>query len=163
MRIFSRRSFLALTFAVIAVPCALFVIPAPLSGYWHTPISECLCNSKNLLSFQDGVVYRWASGHGIVKEVSGTYERSVYWVKWHTPDGVVEIRPGWFLMDIRVPSSSRAGHTQSYWGFRELRPGYIREVLKTERAEPVKRPVGMPGDSPFSQPSQAPALLSPAP
>jgi hypothetical protein len=117
--------------AAIGIPCFLWVFPAPLSGYWHTPLSDCLCDSKNLLSFQDGKAYEWATGHGQVREQSGTYTRGVYWGKWNPGKEQVEIRPGWFFTRVRV-----GGNTS--WRYRELRPGYIRQVLATKMKKPYQ-------------------------
>ena len=129
-----------LTVAAIAIPCALWIIPAPLSGYWHTPLSDCLCDSKNLLSFQDGKAYQCASGHGIVREEYGTYRRGIYSGSWITGKETVEIRPGWFLIQVRMPKDGTNFGGVTFWGFRELRPGYIKEVLATKQRKQPNKP-----------------------
>jgi len=126
--------------AAIAIPCALWIIPAPLSGYWHTPLSDCLCDSKNLLYFQDGKAYQWASGHGIVREEHGTYRRGIYWGTWITGKEKVEIRPGWFLIRLRMPKNAGDFGGRTFWGFRELRPDYIKEVLATKKRQRPDKP-----------------------
>jgi hypothetical protein len=133
MRTRTRRILTCVAIAAVGLPCALWVIPAPLSGYWHTPLSDCLCDSKNLLSFQDGKAYEWASGHGKAREQFGTFTRGTYWGRWNTGKEEVEIRPGWFLIRTRV-----GGNT--YWGYRELRPSYIREALATKKKKPEQPP-----------------------
>ena len=143
-----KRILVAIACATIGVPAALLIIPAPLAGYWHTPVSDCLCDSKNLLAFQDGVAYVWASGHGEVRVDSGRYERGLYWLNWHTKKGVVEVRPGWLLMRIRMPKEKDGGGGWAFWGYRELRPSYIKEVLSTMQKEPRKPPAGNPKTSP---------------
>ena len=148
MKTRARRIFIAVACATLGIPCALLLIPAPLAGYWHTPLSDCLCDSKNLLAFQNGVVYEWASGHGEVREDSGRYERDLYWLKWHTKKGVVEVRPGWFLMRIRMPEERDGSGGRTFWGYRELRPSYIKEVLNTKKKEPRKPPAGNTGIAP---------------
>ncbi len=142
-----KRKLVAIVCATIGVPCALLIIPAPLSGYWHTPLSDCLCDSKNLLSFQDGVAYEWANGHGEVKKESGRYKRELYWVKWQVKEGVVQIRPGWFFMRIKLPKEMGFGDGQTCLGYRELRPGYIKEVLNTKMKEPNKPAAGITGNA----------------
>ena len=113
-------------------------IPAPLSGYWHTPMSDCLCDSKNLLVFEDGKVFLWASAHGLAREPRGTYRRHLWWVTWDkvevTREGEererVELRPGWFFMKLRSDDERFLGG-RDWTGWRETRPDYIREVLAT--------------------------------
>lgn len=117
--------------------CLAIVIPAPLSGYWHTPLSDCLCDSKNLLSFQDGTAYRWATAHGVSKEPFGTYDQTLYTAKWSTADGVVTVWPGWIFMRISKPGDP---DEKVYWGFRELRLGYIREVLDSKNPNRLLQP-----------------------
>jgi hypothetical protein len=143
-----KRTLAVVACATIGLPCALLIIPAPLSGYWHTPLTDCLCDSKNLLSFQDGVAYQWASGHGEVKKESGRYERGLYWVKWHAKEGVVKVRPGWLLMRIKMPKEMKSIGGMTLWGYRELRPGYIKEVLNTKKKETNKPAPGNAGVAP---------------
>ena len=83
--------------AGIGIACAFWIVPAPLAGYWHTPLSDCLCDSKNLIAFEGGKVYQWASGHGQVKEEFGTYRRGVYWAEWNTGEGTGK-RSSWLVL-----------------------------------------------------------------
>jgi hypothetical protein len=117
--------------AVTTMAC--WLVPAPLAGYWHTPFSDCLCNSKNLLVFEDGRVFQWASGHGVAKEPAGTYRRHGWWVTWDRGrDGEqVELRPGWIFMELRSPASASPFPERISRGYREWRLDYIREVLAT--------------------------------
>ena len=127
---------------------ALWIIPAPLSGYWHTPVTDCLCDSKNLLVFEGGNSYEWATGHGKSREPSGTYERGLYWTQWHHgKDGRIEIKPGWFLMRIKLTSPEG---TIKSWGWRELRPGFIKEVLNSSRTG-VEKPISL---QPYNLPKE---------
>jgi len=102
------------------------IVPAPLSGYWHTPQSDCLCNSTNLLRFEGGQSLEWATAHQIRGQVSGRYEKSGYWYVWNHGNEVHRIKPGWFLMTIK----SADGQT---WGWRELNRKVIREVTDASR------------------------------
>jgi hypothetical protein len=122
-----------ISIAGFGIVFALLIIPAPLSGYWHTPLSDCLCDSKNLIAFQDGKVYGWASAHGLVKQELATYGRGVYCREWNTEKDRVTIRPGWFWMRITMPKDAEHPDETVYWGSRELRPGYIKEVLNTKK------------------------------
>lgn len=119
----------------VAVVVLLFFLPAPHSGYWHTPLSDCLCDSKNLLSFEKGTAYRWASAHGISRQPSGSYERGVYSIRWQTDDGVVLVTPGWLLVRVKMPQDRPYIGGKTYWGVRELRPGYIQGALNTKPLE----------------------------
>ena len=119
--------------AVALSVAAWWLVPAPLNGYWHTPISDCLCDSKNLIVFEEGRVFRWASAHGLVREPLGTYRRNFWWVTWDTGKERVELRPGWFLMRVRMDGNFAASDA-AYWGYREWRRDYIREVLATKPA-----------------------------
>ena len=121
-------------FAVIGV--AYFAIPAPLSGYWHTVYSDCMCDSKNLLKFEDGKAFRWAAGHDIIKEDFGTYERHGYWYRWQLKKETIWIKPGWFHMKIR------SQHGMLFPGERELRSDYIKEVINHKKQETNKSDAG---------------------
>ena len=110
-----------------------WIVPAPLIGYWHTPLSDCLCDSKNLIVFEEGKVFRWASAHGLVREPLGTYRRNFWSVTWDTGKERVELRPGWFFMRVRMDKSFAASDV-AYWGYREWSRDYIREVLATKPA-----------------------------
>jgi len=120
--------------------------PAPLSGYWHTPLSDCLCDSKNLLKFENGTAYTWASAHGVVKAPAGSYRRGIYTAEWNSEEGKMIIWPNWFFMKITVDKSVPYLGGNTYWGYRELSPSYISYVLKTEKTEPNKalEPTTMP-------------------
>jgi hypothetical protein len=123
-----------ITFGIMmaAMGLAYAAIPAPLGGYWHTGYSDCMCDSKNLLKFEDGKAFRWAAGHDIIKEDFGTYERHGYWYRWQHKNETIWIKPGWFHMKIR---------SQQYMlfsGERELRSDYIEEVITHKKKEPDK-------------------------
>jgi hypothetical protein len=116
-----------------------WIVPKPLSGYWHTPYSDCLCSSKNLLQFRDGKAYRWATAHNIVGEPYGTYRRGIWWVHWDTGEEVVRIRPGFFFIELRSPDDHPNLKGMKWKGYREWRREYISEVLSTEKKnEPNK-------------------------
>ena len=120
-------------FSISAMVAVWWLVPAPLTGFWHTPVSDCLCDSKNLIVFEDGKVFRWASGHGLVREPLGTYRRDFWRVTWDTGKERVELRPGWLFMRLRM--DARLGYPgAACWGFREWRRDYIREVLATKPA-----------------------------
>jgi len=154
MKILTRMA-LALT----ATPCLLWLVPAPLSGYWHTPLTDCLCDSNNLLSFQDGKAYEWASGHGIVKEENGTYRRGIYWAEWKTTKKstlakTFQVRPGWFFIRIKMARDPNYPSWETFWGYRELRPSFINEVLATKQRTP--RPAGAThGSQPIRPPTNS--------
>jgi hypothetical protein len=141
----------------LAVLVLVAALPAPHFGYWHTPMSDCLCDSKNLLKFEDGTAYRWASAHGIVREPFGEFERGIYSMRWHTHDGIVTVTPGWLFIRIKMPDDTPYVDGSVYWGIRELRPSYIREALanQTEHpgtGQPATRPVDKPEGSEKPQP-----------
>jgi hypothetical protein len=118
------RTRLIVTFATLTL--AWLIVPAPVSGYWHTPLTDCLCHSTNLLRFEDGQSLEWATGHRIHRQVSGRYEKAGYWYVWDHGDEVHQIKPGWFLMRIK----SVEGQT---WGWRELNWKTIRQITEVAR------------------------------
>jgi hypothetical protein len=129
----TKRRWLLRAGCVVALAAGVAcLVPAPLAGYWHTPYSDCLCASKNLLVFEDGHVFRWASGHGLVKEPYGTYRRHYLWVTWDTGTEIIELRPGWFFMRLRPPAEEPYQQNITRLGCREWRRDYIREVLATK-------------------------------
>lgn len=131
-----RRLLLGFCSTVLLLVAAWWTVPAPLSGYWHTPLSDCLCASKNLLVFEeDSQVYLWSTAHRRVREPQGSYTREGRWVVWQNGEETVRLRPGWWLMRIQVENSPPSG----WIGRRELDPAYIREVLATKPA-PAARP-----------------------
>ena len=134
-----RKRIVRFALVATAVLAVAWVAPKPLSGFWHTPYSDCLCSSKNLLQFRDGVAYRWATAHNIVEEPYGTYRRGIWWVYWDTGKEVVRIRPGFFFMVLRPPDDDQYLKGIKWRGYREWRGEYIFEVLNyKKKTEPNK-------------------------
>ncbi len=106
----------------------LFLIPAPISGYWHTPLTDCLCDSENLVRFENGKSYFWATAHPKDAGVNGTYEKKDGYYTW-TLGGKgkdeIKFKPGWLLIWV----TSKDGLLEGY-GWSELRPWYIHRVLE---------------------------------
>lgn len=134
-----RRLLLGFCSTGLLLVAAWWTVPAPLSGYWHTPFSDCLCASKNLLVFEeDGQVHLWSTAHRRVREPQGSYTREGRWVVWQNGEETVRLRPGWWLMRIQVENSPPSPPL-GWIGRRELDPAYIREVLAT-KPTPAARP-----------------------
>ena len=131
--------------AVFAV-CTL-VLPGPLAGYWRSDLTDCLCSSKNLVAFRNGTVYFWSSAHGAAGEEVGEYRRRFLWVDWMVEGDKYRVWPGWLFMLIFMPEQPPYTDSIIVLGFRELRPGFIREALATE-PQPARPVVSAPESKP---------------
>jgi len=97
-------------------------VPGPIEGVWYPRILDCMCDSRNLVEFKNGVAVL-SSDHN---EENARGPRGVYskengvWV-WRIPgkarERVIELYPTWFF--IRVVSRASG---ERYWGYRIMRP-----------------------------------------
>ncbi len=124
-----KRWVLGMCGVVIATLTLAYLVPAPLSGYWQTSFTSCMCDSRNLTRFEDGVIYFWSEAHNRSKERVGTYEMEGATVLCHFGDLKVRLSPGWLMMTVELLDAEYFPPGTKQWGWRELRPGYISEVL----------------------------------
>ena len=80
-----------------------FVLPGPIEGFWDPRVLACMCDSRNLVEFRDGLAFV-SSDHLELRGQKGRYykEDGVWIWECGTNDRVSKIRlyPTWFLLRI---------------------------------------------------------------
>ena len=112
--------------------------PGPIEGVWYPKLLDCMCNSRNLVEFKDGIAVL-SSGHwdkdsrgprGMYSKENGVW---VWRVTGVQPETELELYPTWFF--IRIVDRT---HGEQYRGYRLLWPPSIREARDNEKPVTLK-------------------------
>ena len=106
--------------------------PGPIDGVWYPKLLDCMCNSRNLVEFKNGIAVL-SSDHvdANSRGPRGKYSREngiwVWTVSGVQPETELELYPTWFF--IRIVDRT---HGDQYRGYRLLWPPSIREARSKE-------------------------------
>ena len=135
-KLFPWRTLVVILTAFFAVLGIGAFAPGPVEGIWHTKMLACMCNSRNLVEFTDGIAVM-SSGHPEPRGQRGTYFKKEGVWTWEytiTEKGfhnVIEVRPTWFFVRFYSPVDGT-----EYWGHRVLWPPSIREARAQQQPVP---------------------------
>ena len=112
-------------------------VPGPIEGIWHSKLLDCMCDSRNLVEFKDGVAVL-SSDH---KEEKSRGPRGMYskegdvWVWRCSGTGSeLELYPTWFF--IRIVDRT---HGEQFRGYRLLWPPSIHKARVNEKVISLKK------------------------
>ena len=112
--------------------------PGPIEGVWYPRFLDCMCTSRNLVEFKDGIAVlssshmeRYSRGpRGRYSKENGVW---VWRVPGAKPEAGMELYPTWFF--IRIVDRTNG---EQYRGHRILWPPSIREARANEKVIPLK-------------------------
>lgn len=129
-------------FILLCLLCCVVVLgsfaPGPIEGLWYPKILDCMCTSRNLVEFKNGVAVI-SSDHNEEKMRGprGKYSKEggiwVWRITGAVPGTELELYPTWFFMRI-----VDRNHGERYWGHRIFWPPSIAKARENEKVIPMK-------------------------